>query len=104
VVFRERRDALLRALNKWLPEATVHGISAGLHAAVSLTNEDDEQAIQKEASRRGIAVSVMRSNRVKHRGQPTLLLGYGNTNEASIRVGIKELALAVRAARRWPLR
>ena len=100
VVYRERRDALLGAIDKSLPEATVLGISAGLHATVGLPDADDEYAIQKEASRRGIAVSVMRDNCVKFRGQPTLLLGYANVSEASIRVGVKELAAAVRAARR----
>jgi len=33
-------------------------------------------------------------------GQPTLLLGYGQTPEPAIRPAIRELADAVRAARR----
>jgi GntR family transcriptional regulator/MocR family aminotransferase len=101
VVYRERRDTLLRALDKFLPEATVVGISAGLHATVGLPPTDDELAIKEEAARRGIAVSTMRSNRVRPRGgPPTLLLGYANVSEASIGVGVKELAAAVRAARK----
>lgn len=101
VVYRERRDTLLRALDKFLPEATVVGISAGLHATVGLPATDSERAIQEEASRRGIAVGVMGNNRVRPKtGSPTLLLGYANVSEASIRVGVKELAAAVRAARK----
>lgn len=99
--YRARRDALLEALGKSLPEATVFGISAGLHAVVGLRDSDDEKAIQAEAWRRGIAVSIMSDNCVKLRGgQPTLLLGYANVSEPSIRIGIGELAAAVRATRK----
>jgi GntR family transcriptional regulator / MocR family aminotransferase len=99
-VYRARRDALIAALAKALPEATVFGISAGLHATVGLPHTDDVRAIQEEASRRGIAVSLMLHNCIKTRGAPpTLLLGYAGVSEASIRVGVTELAAAVRATR-----
>jgi GntR family transcriptional regulator/MocR family aminotransferase len=98
-VYRARRDTLLAALAKHLPEATVFGISAGLHACVVLPETDDILAIQAEAARRGVAVAAQNENRVRFKTPPTLLLGYANIGEASIRVGIKELAAAVRATR-----
>jgi GntR family transcriptional regulator/MocR family aminotransferase len=36
LVYRKRRDALISALETYLPEASVGGIAAGLHAAVAL--------------------------------------------------------------------
>lgn len=101
IAYRARRDTLISALAKALPDATICGICAGLHATVGLPDIDDAEAIKAEARRRGIGVSTMAEHRVRSRsGQPTLLLGYANVTEASIRVGIKELAAAVKATRR----
>lgn len=98
--YRSRRDALILALKSALPEATIFGICAGLHATVGLTALDNEQAIMEEATRRGVGVSLMSEHRLKARnGHPTLILGYARTDESSIRAGIKELAAAVRAVR-----
>jgi GntR family transcriptional regulator/MocR family aminotransferase len=98
--YRSRRDALLQALKKSLPEATVCGISAGLHATIAFPKADDERAIQREAQRRGVAVSTLSQSEIIHRARPPMLvLGYANVNEATIGVGVNELAAAVRAAR-----
>jgi GntR family transcriptional regulator/MocR family aminotransferase len=99
--YRVRRDALLLALKEALPEATVFGICAGLHATVGLPESDDEQAILEEAKQRGIAVTIMAKHRIKARGgPPTLLLSYARVDEPTIRTGIKQLAAAIRAVRR----
>src|SRR5262245_21123670 len=84
VSYRARRDALVTALHQALPEATVCGISAGLHATVALEDTDDERVIQQEAQRRGIAVTTLQEHRIAaHRAGPAmLLLGYANVNEA----------------------
>ena len=98
--YRARRDALVLALKESLPEATVFGICAGLHATIGLSDTDDERAIQDEAHRRGIAIGIPGENGTRSRGgPPTLLLGYAHVNEPTIRAGIKELAAAVRATR-----
>jgi GntR family transcriptional regulator/MocR family aminotransferase len=101
IAYRARRDVLLFALKQALPEATVCGVAAGLHATVAFPDTDDERAIQREAQRRGIAVTTLTESRLARRsGPPMLLLGYANVNEARIRVGIGELAAAVRATHR----
>jgi GntR family transcriptional regulator/MocR family aminotransferase len=99
VQYRERRDALVEALADELPEATVHGIAAGLHATVQLPDDHDEDAILAEAERRRIELATMKDFRMgSHPIPPTLLLGYAQIPEPAIRPGVRELAEAVRAA------
>src|SRR3954465_94830 len=43
-----RRQVLVAALADALPEATFHGIAAGLHLTVELPPGDDEAAIREE--------------------------------------------------------
>ena len=103
--YRVQRDALVDALAGALPEATVRGIAAGLHATVELPEGDDEEAIHDAARRRRIELSTLADHRIGARaGPPTLLLGFANVPEAAIRAGVRELAEAVRAARRASVR
>ena len=98
--YRSRRDALVGALAREIPEARVRGIAAGLHATVELPDELDERAIRAEARRCGIAMEIMADHRVSsHRGPPTLLLGYGRSSEPSIVAGVRELASVIRATK-----
>ena len=100
VRYRARRDALVEALSDALPEASIRGIAAGLHATVQLPDGDDEQAILDEARRRRTQLATMRDYRMDARtGTPTLLLGYAQIPDAAIRPGVEALADAVRAAR-----
>jgi GntR family transcriptional regulator/MocR family aminotransferase len=100
VRYRARRDALVEALADALPEAKIEGIAAGLHVTVRLPDSDDEQAILAEALRRRVALETMGLYRTPGRdGPPTLLLGYGQIAEPSIRPGVAEVARAVRATR-----
>lgn len=98
--YRERRKALVEALAAELPEAKVHGIAAGIHAAVQLLPEDDEAMILREAAPRGIAFETMAECCVQSRHPATLLLGYAHSSTATIWNGVRELAAAVRAARK----
>jgi len=98
--YRARRDALGAALARELPEATVRGIAAGLHATVELAAGDDERAIAAEAVRRRIALMTLGEVRAGAPGGPaTLLLGYAQLAEAAIPAAVRELAAAVHATR-----
>jgi GntR family transcriptional regulator / MocR family aminotransferase len=98
--YRARRDALVQALAEELPETTVSGIAAGLHATVALPESDDESAIVEEARRRRIEVGPMAENWADPRGRPpTLLLGYGQIQEAAMRPAVRALAEAVMSVR-----
>jgi GntR family transcriptional regulator / MocR family aminotransferase len=99
VSYRRRRDALLEAVSRALPEATVTGVAAGLHLVVSLP-EDDERAIRAEAERRLIELETMNEYRWSpHERGAVLLLGYGRLPEPAIPAAVDELAGAVRDAR-----
>ncbi len=98
--YRARRDALTEALARELPEGTVLGVSAGLHVTVQLPGTDDERAVQDEARARGVELETMDDYRPASGGRPpTLLIGYAQMPEPTIRAGVHELASAVRAAR-----
>jgi GntR family transcriptional regulator / MocR family aminotransferase len=98
--YRGRRDALVQAIAQALPEATVRGISAGLHATVELPEGDDERAIREQAAARRILLEIMSDYRMDSRSEPpALLLGYAQTPEPAIPAGIGEVVEAIRAAR-----
>lgn len=100
VRYRERRDALVRALARELPEAVTRGVAAGLHVTVRLPAGNDEEAIRREALARRVAIETMSEYRPDDReGPPVLLLGYAQMPAPAIRAGIKQLADAVRASR-----
>ena len=101
IAYRARRDALLEVLAEALPEASVHGITGGLHATIQLPEGYDEDAIRDEARRRRIRFNTMRDYRPEgDTGALTVMLGYAQLPEPAIRAGIRELAEAIRAARR----
>ena len=51
-IYRERRDALVAALARWIPEATPSGAAAGLHVLVTLPDGLDEAAVIDAGARR----------------------------------------------------
>ncbi|MEO6210591.1 MAG: PLP-dependent aminotransferase family protein [Gemmatimonadaceae bacterium] len=98
--YRACRDALIDALAVEMPEATVRGIAAGLHATVELSADNDERAILEEARRRGIAMGILAQHRLVPRAaNATLLLGYARMPESIIRDAVCELRDAIRSAR-----
>jgi len=100
VQYRRRRDLLLQALAGALPEATVRGIAAGLHATVELPDGYDEKAILQQARRRGIDLMTTHDFWIPAgSGRPTLLLGYAQIPLPAIREAIQNVADAVRSTR-----
>jgi GntR family transcriptional regulator/MocR family aminotransferase len=95
--YRARRDALVTALERELPEARVKGIAAGLHVTVELPDGHDEQAIRAAALAARIRFNVLGDYDAT--GPPTLMLGYGALPESAIGAGVRELAQLVRQHR-----
>jgi GntR family transcriptional regulator/MocR family aminotransferase len=88
--FRRRRDAVVAALERHLPEARIGGAAAGLHVTVALAPGTDVEAVVARAGERGVGIFA-----AQH-GPPLLLVGYANIADAAIDRGVRELAAAVR--------
>jgi GntR family transcriptional regulator/MocR family aminotransferase len=96
--YRRRRDELIRSLERELPEVEVRGVAAGLYIAAVLPRGLDEARVLDEARARGIGVYGMSEHCARVKLEPTLLLGYAVSGEATIRAAVKKLAEAVRAS------
>jgi GntR family transcriptional regulator/MocR family aminotransferase len=94
--YRARRDALVAAVRRYLPQARVCGIAAGLHAVVRLPHGLDERAVLAAAEREGIAFNVLGNyESVKRERSPALIIGYARSTDATIDAGIRELARVI---------
>jgi GntR family transcriptional regulator / MocR family aminotransferase len=98
--YRQRRDILVHALAKSLPDAKVTGIAAGLHATVRLPRGIDERSISADLARRGVAVDELGKYRIAASAPPTLLLGYGRASESALRAAVQLLADVAARGRR----
>jgi GntR family transcriptional regulator / MocR family aminotransferase len=94
-VYRARRDALVDALERLLPDCPPAGVAAGLHLVVQLPAGTDEQAVLDSARSRGLGVSGISEHRVEP-GPPALLLGYGRLPEPAIEPAVRLLADSLR--------
>ena len=101
-IYRARRDTLLGALRRHLPELQPVGASAGLHVVAWLPDGVDETALVKRASDLGVRVNGLSPYRTAHQvGRGGILFGYGVVTEAEIEEGVRLVAAAmddVRAA------
>ena len=91
-LYRRRRDALLAALRKHLPELEPAGIAAGLHLVAYLPDGMDEMAVVEAAARRGLAVHGLAPYRIGCEGRPGLIFGYATLDERALAEGIEFLA------------
>ena len=89
--YRRRRDALIEAVGRHLPNLEVGGAAAGLHVTVALAEGADPAVVQERAAARGVGVFGMTRG-----GQPMLMVGYANIAETAIDRGVRALAAAVR--------
>jgi GntR family transcriptional regulator/MocR family aminotransferase len=94
--YQHRREALLGALSRWLPEGRVSSPgAAGLFELVALPEEIDEHALVMAAATRGVGVEGLALHRFRPGGDPGLLLGYGNLSEPAIEQGVRLLGEAL---------
>ena len=98
-VYRSRRDALLRALARHLPELKPTGIAAGLHLVAWLPPDLDEATVIAAAAREGVAVAGVTPHRLSPAPRGGLIFGYSDLNEQAIADGVARLARAVSSLR-----
>jgi GntR family transcriptional regulator/MocR family aminotransferase len=92
-----RRNALLRALGRDLPEATVLGAAAGLHLTVLLPmSVAVDDVVRRAAASRVRVEALAPCYHDPATAPPGLILGYANLTETQISEGVSALALAVR--------
>ncbi|MEU9017655.1 PLP-dependent aminotransferase family protein [Actinomadura sp. NPDC048394] len=96
--YRSRRDALAGALAAYLPGATVHGVSAGIHLYVELPPGTDEDAVLARAARSGVSAAGAREMWSAERAAdapPALVLGYARIAESHLVKAAQLLGKAV---------
>ncbi|MEV0718412.1 PLP-dependent aminotransferase family protein [Asanoa sp. NPDC050611] len=84
--FRRRRDLLLAALRRTIPEGTLDGTAAGLHVLLRLPDGTDTPAVVRRAARAGLSLVALDDYRAVPPVTPTpvLVLGYGNLADGEI--------------------
>ena len=100
-IYRERRDALIDALARWLPDATASGVAAGLQVLVTLPEGVDEAAVADRALAAGVRVYPLLPYRASSdpAHPPALVLGYGTLTPAASEQGVRLLAEVVNELR-----
>jgi GntR family transcriptional regulator / MocR family aminotransferase len=94
--YRRRRDRLVDALERELPELAVEGIAAGLHMVLRLPAGCDDAAVARSASEARIRVPPLSSFRIKPASPGGLVLGYGRLHEESVGPAVQMLARLIR--------
>jgi GntR family transcriptional regulator/MocR family aminotransferase len=99
-IYRARRDALLAALRRYLPELRPVGASAGLHVIAWLPSDVDETSLIERAAAAGVAVYGLSGYHSARRDAPGgLLFGYGTVTEGAIDEGVRLVAAAMSEVR-----
>jgi GntR family transcriptional regulator/MocR family aminotransferase len=97
-VYRARRDALLDAIRRYLPEMRPVGASAGLHVFAWLPNGVDAAAVARRAGAAGVLVYELgRYGYARSGGPGGLIFGYGGVGESEIVEGVRIVADALAA-------
>ncbi|HEY0449095.1 PLP-dependent aminotransferase family protein [Actinophytocola sp.] len=99
-LYRRRRDALLAALSRRLPDFEPAGRAAGQHLVAWLPPDLSEASVVAAAAARDVGVYGVSPYRLSSRGRDGLIFGYASLSERTIAEGIDVLAEVVAALRR----
>jgi 2-aminoadipate transaminase len=99
--YRERRDALLAALERHMPgEYRVDTPHGGHHLWVTLDRPLDERALFGEAARYGVAFTPGGAVTAERRSQTSFRLSFSLAEPEKLDEGVRRLARAIREVRR----
>jgi len=100
--YAERRDRLVAALARELPEGRVEGAAAGVHLVLALPVALDRRLLRRACGARGVVADDIEDRRRGPRpdaARPTrLVLGYGRIPTAGVEAAVAGLAAALRDA------
>jgi GntR family transcriptional regulator/MocR family aminotransferase len=95
--YRTRRNVLLDALRRNLPEYRVRGAEGGMQLLLELPSGTDVPAILRAAARRGIELWNLYEMQLQPEpSDPGLLIGYGNLKDSAIDEAVTVLAEIIR--------
>jgi GntR family transcriptional regulator / MocR family aminotransferase len=95
--YRRRRDRLIAALARAVPEVRVTGVAAGLHAVASLPPGVREADVVASAAARGLALDGMGCFLAARAVHPeALVLGYGTPPAHAFTTAVTRLCAALR--------
>jgi GntR family transcriptional regulator/MocR family aminotransferase len=95
--YRARRDRLLAALEKYIPELALQGVAAGVHVLARLPAGVSDVAVAETAADAGIVVPALSSFRVRPSDEGGLVIGYGRLHESAVEHATRALARAIRS-------
>ena len=99
--YRERRDALVAALERHLSgEYHVDVPHGGHHLWVTLNRPLDERALYTEAARRGVTFTPGGAVTAERRSQTSFRLSFSMVDPEELDEGVRRLARAIREVRR----
>ena len=103
LAYRQRRDRLVSALAREVPEVQVTGISAGLHVLVRLPAGLTEDDVISRAAARGLALSGLASCRAGEQELgPALVVGYATPPGHAFSAAVARLCAVLREAASAP--
>jgi len=92
-VYRRRRDVLVAALSRLLPDVPVHGIAAGLHIVMEMPSDGIAEAVRVRALAGGVAVETTAQHTFSGYSGPTgLIIGFGAVAEPGLEVAARVIA------------
>ncbi|MCD9872320.1 MocR-like pyridoxine biosynthesis transcription factor PdxR [Streptomyces guryensis] len=95
--YRNRRDALVRALAEQLPDAPVSGIAAGLHLLLRLPTRVDTAIVVEAAAARSLRVADLAAyHATEGHADHGLVLGYGNLADGAVGEAVGLLCATIR--------
>jgi GntR family transcriptional regulator / MocR family aminotransferase len=96
ILYRERRTALLEAIQKQLGEKLeVIGAEAGMHLVALLRPGASDLAVARKAAQLGVSAMPLSACYSKPPVRGGLILGYGGTDSHQISDGIRKLRLSI---------
>ena len=99
-LYAQRREALVRACERELPDGAALGrSSAGLSAPLIVDRRQADRGLAGTAARARVQVLPLSRYAVRSRAWRGLLLGYAALDESAIRNGVARLARALRERR-----
>jgi GntR family transcriptional regulator/MocR family aminotransferase len=96
IIYRARRDRLLKELAKQLPECDVEGVAAGIHVLLLLPEGISDVQVTEAARAVGVVVAPLSGFRLTPASVSGLVVGYGRLHESAIRPAVSALAGAIR--------